>query len=150
MKPRIALLVTLLSIAAYAGGQTADTTAAASQVEPAAMVKLLSAEKPLVLMVGPRFIYSQAHIPGAEYIGMASKPEGLKALQDRVEKVPKTQRIILYCGCCPWNYCPNIAPALNELKSLGFKDVKVLHLADNFGTDWSGKGYAVEKGGAGK
>src|ERR1700744_899513 len=119
MKPGIALLVTLLSIAAFAGGQAADTTPAGSQVEPAAMVKLLSAEKPLVLMVGPRFIYSQAHIPGAEYIGMASKPDGFKALQDRLAKVPKTQAIVLYCGCCPWNYCPNIAPALKELKAEG-------------------------------
>jgi rhodanese-related sulfurtransferase len=150
MKPRIALLVTLLSIAGMACAQTASTVPTDSQIEPAALVKQLAADKPLVLMVGPRFIYSQAHIPGAEYIGMASKPEGLKALQDRVAKVPKTQRIILYCGCCPWNYCPNIAPALAELKTQGFKDVKVLHLADNFGTDWSSKGYPVEKGGPGK
>jgi hypothetical protein len=53
---------------------------------------------------------------------------------------------VLYCGCCPWNRCPNIEPAFSKLKEMGFTDVKVLYLAENFGADWAAKGYSVEKG----
>jgi hypothetical protein len=29
---------------------------------------------------------------------------------------------------------------------MGFTNVKVLYLTDNFGTDWADKGYPVERG----
>jgi hypothetical protein len=29
---------------------------------------------------------------------------------------------------------------------MGFTNVKVLYLADNFGADWADKGFPVEKG----
>ena len=143
MKTRITLLVALLSIAAVA--ETARHVPASHQLEPEQLAKLLKTEKPLVLMVGPKFMYSQAHIPGAEYVGMASENAGRKALRERVAKLPKTQAVVLYCGCCPWTFCPNIAPAFNELQSLGFKNVKVLHLEQNFAADWVDKAYPVQR-----
>jgi 3-mercaptopyruvate sulfurtransferase SseA len=97
-------------------------------------------------MVGPHTLYAQAHIPGAEFIGMTHEPEGIKALRERVQKLPKTRFIVLYCGCCPWDRCPNLAPAFNELKTLGFKNVKALHIPQNFGTDWVSKGLPTQKG----
>jgi len=54
--------------------------------------------------------------------------------------------VVLYCGCCPWGKCPNIDPAYKLMKSLGFTRLKVLHIADNFGTDWVDKGYPVAQG----
>jgi len=53
---------------------------------------------------------------------------------------------VLYCGCCPWNRCPNVGPAFSKMREMGFSNVKVLYLADNFGTNWVEKGYPVEKG----
>ena len=146
MKPRIAFIVVLLSILAQ--GQTANTVEPSHYLEPAELVKLLP-KKPLILNVGPHTIYSQAHIPGAEYIGMTAQPEGIKALRHAVQKVPKNRQIVLYCGCCPWSRCPNIAPALSELSSMGFTNVRVLHIAQNFGADWVDKGLPVEHGEAG-
>jgi rhodanese-related sulfurtransferase len=105
-----------------------------------------SAEKPLILQVGSHMMYAEGHIPGSEYVGQGSQPAGLQQLQDRVNSLPRKKPIVLYCGCCPWNRCPNLGPAFAKLHDMGFTNVKVLYLADNFGTDWANKGYPVEQG----
>jgi len=86
-------------------------------------------------------LYLQAHIPGAEYIGPGSDPEAIKQLRARAQSLPHSSLIVLYCGCCPWSHCPNVAPAYGELRKMGFTNIKVLYIADNLGTDWVYKGY---------
>ena len=142
MKPRIALVVVLLSIGVQA--QSAKTIDSKYLMEPTNLVGILL-QKPIILNIGPRSIYDQAHVPGAEYVGMTSQPEGIKALRERAKKLPKDKLIVLYCGCCPWDVCPNAAPALNELKAMGFKNVRVVHIAQNFGHDWVSMGFPVAK-----
>jgi len=115
-------------------------------ISPQELNGLLKSSKPLILQVGPRSLYQQAHIPGAEYIGATSAPEGLSALRDRVKSLPKDTLIVVYCGCCPWNRCPNVRPAYKQLRDLGYSNVRVLYIADNFGTNWVEKGYPVAKG----
>jgi hypothetical protein len=99
-----------------------------------------------VIQVGSHVLYSQAHIPGSEYIGPASTEAGLKQLQQRVAPLPRATFIVLYCGCCPWSHCPNVKPADDALRGMGFTSVKILYIADNFGTNWVDKGYATAKG----
>lgn len=116
---------------------------------PEDLVKILESqavEKPLVIQVGSHVLYSQAHIPGSEYIGSAASQSGLDQLRKRVEKLPRTKFIVLYCGCCPWSHCPNVKPADDALEAMGFRHVKVLYLANNFGADWVEKGYPTAKG----
>ncbi len=115
-------------------------------MSPAELNQLLKSSKPLVLQVGPRSLYDQAHISGAEYIGNASTPEGMDALRARVKSEAKDKLIVIYCGCCPWDHCPNIHPAYKELRNLGYTNVRVLYMANNFGADWVNKGYPTEKG----
>jgi len=118
-------------------------------INPGELVQLLQsakAEKPLILQVGSRVLYEQAHIPGSEYQGPASDPTGLQRLRARVESLPRSKSIVLYCGCCPWNHCPNAKPADEALHAMGFANVKVLYIANNFGVDWVDKGYPVAKG----
>jgi thiosulfate/3-mercaptopyruvate sulfurtransferase len=120
----------------------------AQLLQPAELNRLLhagGAGKPLVLQVGSRVLFEQAHIAGSEYAGAGSQASGLQQLQSRVAPLSRKTFIVLYCGCCPWNHCPNIAPAFRLLHSLGFTNVKALYLADNFGTDWVDKGYPVER-----
>jgi thiosulfate/3-mercaptopyruvate sulfurtransferase len=102
--------------------------------------------KPLILYVGFRVLYTQAHIAGSEFIGPGASQEGLQQLRTRVQSLPRTQPIVIYCGCCPWNDCPNMNPAYGELRFLGFKDVRRLYIPNNFGKDWVERGYPVEKG----
>lgn len=103
-------------------------------------------KKPLLIQVGSHVLYSQAHIPGSEYIGPAARESGLEQLRKRVAPLPRNQAIILYCGCCPWNHCPNVKPADDALHAMGFTNVKVLYIPNNFGSDWADKGYPIAKG----
>ncbi len=117
-------------------------------ISPEELVSLLGANKeakPLILNVGPSLLYMQAHIPGSEFIGAVSDSQGMDSLKRRVKPLPRNQFIVLYCGCCPWSHCPNVRPAYFELHKEGFTKVKVLYIADNFGTDWVNKGYPVIK-----
>ncbi len=110
------------------------------------MLQTPSKEPPLILQVGSHLLFSEAHIPGSEYAGPGSQPAGLDMLRMRVSSVSKNKLIVLYCGCCPWNRCPNLGPAYHLLQSMGFTNVKVLYMASNFGEDWVAKGYTVAKG----
>jgi len=108
--------------------------------------KMKSAQKPVILYVGPKSFYAQSHISGAEYIGPAAKPEGLEKLRARAASLPKDAEVVIYCGCCPWDHCPNIHPAYAELKKAGFTKARVLYLATSFGVDWKDKGLPVATG----
>ncbi len=117
-------------------------------IQPAVLAKVLSSPeaKPLVLQVGSHVLYAEAHIPGSEYVGAAGTEAGLDALRQRVKNLNKDKPLVIYCGCCPWGRCPNIRPAYQELHSMGFTQVKVLYLAQDFGADWVEKGYPVGRG----
>jgi thiosulfate/3-mercaptopyruvate sulfurtransferase len=116
-------------------------------LQPAELVQMLNTStKPLVLQTGSHVLYAEAHIPGSEYAGPAGTSAGIQALRARVNGLNKDTLIVIYCGCCPWSRCPNIKPAYQQLRSLGFTNVKALYLAQNFGTDWVDKGYPVVKG----
>ncbi len=110
------------------------------------VVMMQGQEKPLVLEVGSRVLYAEAHIPGSEYVGAAGSSSGLAALRERLSKLKKDQLIVIYCGCCPWVRCPNIRPAYEQLHAMGFTRVRTLYVNDNFGKDWVDKGYPTEKG----
>jgi rhodanese-related sulfurtransferase len=143
----LSFALALLCIAApYA--RAAENIDKAHLIQPEELVKVLQSkgEKPLVLMIGFRVLYAQAHIPGAEYIGPTSEERGITQLRQRAQMLPRKRSIVLYCGCCPWAHCPNVDPALKLLRDLGFTNVKVLYIANDFGRDWMNKGYPVEKG----
>jgi thiosulfate/3-mercaptopyruvate sulfurtransferase len=118
-------------------------------IQPAELNKILqgpASRRPVVIQVGFRTLYEQAHVPGSEYVGAASDAQRLKELHRRVEALPRNRFIVLYCGCCPWSHCPNVQPAYKELQSMGFRNVRVLYIESNFGADWVDRGYPVSKG----
>ncbi|HVO68163.1 MAG TPA: rhodanese-like domain-containing protein [Syntrophales bacterium] len=98
-----------------------------------------------IYQVGFKKHYSKGHIKGAVYAGPASEDDGLQLLNLSIKDLPRDKDIILYCGCCPWTYCPNIRPAFETVDKMGFKNIKVLYLPENFTEDWVNKGLAVEK-----
>ncbi len=137
---------------ASAGASTASagaTIPSAALLQPEELARILRSpggEKPAILQVGSHVLYAEAHIPGSEYAGAAGEDAGLKTLRDRVQGWKRDRPLVIYCGCCPWDRCPNIRPAYRQLRALGFTHVKALYLADNFGADWVDKGYPVAKG----
>ena len=140
----------VLAATCLAFAYQASLIPASRLVKPDELVKILQSaksEKPLMIQVGSHVLYTQAHIPGSEYIGPASSETGLQSLRKRVESLPRNTFIVLYCGCCPWDHCPNVKPADDALRTMGFTNVKILYIADNFGSNWVEKGYPVGKGG---
>jgi len=143
----LGLASVVLASAAYAFQATLIPTT--RLINPDELVKILQSsrgQKPLMIQVGSHVLYSEAHIPGSEYIGPANSESGLQQLRKRVESMPRRKFIVLYCGCCPWSHCPNVKPADDALRALGFTNVRVLYIANNFGADWVDKGYPVAKG----
>src|SRR5882672_11020725 len=88
-------------------------------------------KSPLVIHVGFPVLYRSVHITGSLYAGSGSKPEGLEALKNAVSGQPKDRRIVLYCGCCPWEKCPNMRPAFAALQELGYTNVKAMVIPEN-------------------
>jgi thiosulfate/3-mercaptopyruvate sulfurtransferase len=143
----VAAMAMVLASGVYAF--QASSLAASQLINPDELVKVLQSardEKPLIIQVGFHVLYTQAHIPGAEYIGPASNESGLQQLRKRVGPLPRSKFIVIYCGCCPWSHCPNLKPADDALRAMGFSKVRLLYIADNFGTNWVDKGYPVAKG----
>jgi thiosulfate/3-mercaptopyruvate sulfurtransferase len=150
--PRVGLVLIVSYFCCFAiYGQDANSAGgipSARLMQPAELAAMLhtAGQRPLILQVGSHVLFAEAHIPGAEYAGPGGQEGGLQSLRDRVRNMSRDQFIVIYCGCCPWVKCPNIKPAYRELQSLGFTGVKVLYIADNFGTDWVAKGYPIAKG----
>jgi len=127
----------------------AATIPESALIQPAALVATLQGSagvKPLILQVGARVLFVQAHIPGSEYVGPGEEDAGLRALRARVAKLPRNTSVVIYCGCCPWDHCRNIGGAFAALQSLGFTQVKVLYLESDFGSNWVDRGYPVARG----
>ena len=130
--------------AALAVGLAADM----ALVQPKDLAAQLAAKvsNPVVVYVGPNFLYRGKHIPGSIYAGPGSQTGGLEALKLAVDKLPRTREIVVYCGCCPWSHCPNVKPAVALLKEMGFTRVKTMYVETDFAKDWTDKGYPVEMG----
>jgi rhodanese-related sulfurtransferase len=132
---RLAIALPILALAAETG-----------DLEPKDLVAQLQAagSKPALIHVGFAVMYRGKHIPQSLYAGPARNAEGLDALKKAVANMPRDRQIVVYCGCCPWDMCPNIKPALAVLREMGFTRVKALMLPTNFATDWINHGYPVE------
>jgi hypothetical protein len=66
-------------------------------------------------------------------------------LKTWAQPLPRSTNLVVYCGCCPMPKCPNIRPAFVALREMGFTHMRVLILPNDFNTDWTEKGYPVEK-----
>src|ERR1700692_60923 len=149
---RIALplaIVCLLAVASPCFLQAdSDPWTKTQTVQPAELAKELgnSRTAPTVVFVGFKRLYGAGHIKGAEYHGTAGSEEGLKELTAWAAGLSRSTNLVIYCGCCPLERCPNIRPAFKALQGLGFKNLRVLLLPQDFATDWAGKGLPYDKG----
>jgi thiosulfate/3-mercaptopyruvate sulfurtransferase len=104
------------------------------------------ASTPTIVYVGFRTLFEGGHIPEASFHGTASKEEGLAELKKWLARVSRSTNLVVYCGCCPFDRCPNIRPAYAALQEMGFTHVRVLVLPTSFAADWVEKGYPMQKG----
>jgi thiosulfate/3-mercaptopyruvate sulfurtransferase len=139
---------TILGAGQLRAGEERDPWTAAELMEPGELARELNraGEALYVVCVAFPVLYRQRHIAGAVLAGPGSKPEGIAALDSALRKRKPSDLIVLYCGCCPMQQCPNIRPAYLDAKKLTSTTVRVLNLAKNFHTDWTAKGYPVAEG----
>ena len=140
------LLLAAPLLAGTARAAETDVIPAAALIQPAELAAEMKGAPPTILQVGFSKLYEQAHIPGAVYAGPGRSEDGLTNLKTHVEALPRDAPLVIYCGCCPWNRCPNMGAAYTALKAMGFTKLKALYIADNFGQDWVDKGYPVVRG----
>lgn len=120
----------------------------ARQISPVELAKKISgpaAGRPVVLQIGFKVLYQGAHIPGSICVGSASTPEGIARLRAEAARIARDQEVVIYCGCCPWEKCPNVHPAYEELRKMGFSKLVVLLIPQDFAHDWIGAGLPVER-----
>lgn len=122
---------------------------ASALMEPAELAELLAHSnrpRPTLIYVGSHPLFIGAHIQGAIFAGPGSKPEGIEQLKAVVRNIPHTHPVVVYCGCCPFDKCPNVRPAYRALKEQGFENVRVVHIPTNLHVDWVTKNYPTTKG----
>jgi rhodanese-related sulfurtransferase len=118
-----------------------------ARIQPSQLVKMIdSGHPPTIVQVGFTTLFEEAHIPGAIHAGPAVSDNGMALLRKTVAHLDRHKLLVIYCGCCPWPRCPNIRPAFQELRKMGFTNVKAVYIPHNFGTDWVNHGYPTVKG----
>ena len=120
----------------------------AQTIQPAELNRELANPKtaPLVLFVGFQRLYTAGHIKGAQYHGSGGSADGLTQIKAWADPLPRSTNLVIYCGCCPLDHCPNIRPAFTALHDLGFTKLRVLLLPTSFEADWANKGLPYDKG----
>lgn len=110
-------------------------------VEPADLAKKINnpkAQKPIILNVGP-----MDNIKYAREMGMGSTVEGMEKFKGFVDKLPLQQEIVVYCGCCKLENCPNVKKTMLYLDMRGYTNHKLLNIPTSLDEDWIDKGYPM-------
>jgi thiosulfate/3-mercaptopyruvate sulfurtransferase len=148
--PLLLTLAVALACALPCRGQnsSSDPWGKSQTVQPPELAKELSdaSKPPLIIFVGFQRLFSAGHIHGAQFHGSAGSAEGLAQLKAWAATLPRTSSVVIYCGCCPMEKCPNIRPAFTAFHDLGFKNLRVLLLPNDFAADWADRGYSYDKG----
>lgn len=108
--------------------------------ELAAIINDPAADQPLIICIGPG-----ALIKGSIDVGQTGEEQNLEKLRALLAEKERDKAIVLYCGCCPFERCPNIRPAFSLLNEMKFNKHQLLNLSTNLKTDWIEKGFPVEQ-----
>ena len=147
----LAASATLVSAPAIRGDekQSADPWTSAQTVQAAKLAHEMvdkSVTPAMPVYVGFHTLFAGGHIPGATFHGSASNEQGLAELKKWADGLPRTANLVIYCGCCPFEKCPNVRPAFTALSGMGFKNLRVLILPTSFVKDWAEKDFPIQKG----
>lgn len=138
----ISIFVLILFLATKCIAQNPENWTSKQLIEPSELAKTITSNKnvPFVISVGPGAV-----IPNSFDAGMASTKDGIDKLKAKLNTLKKDQKIVIYCGCCPFEHCPNVRPAIDALKQMNFTNYYLLNLSHNVKKDWIDQGYPVKK-----
>lgn len=135
------LLITILFISpGCLFAQKENNWTADQLMAPADLAKSIVNHEPLpiIISIGPGAI-----IPHSIDVGMVSDEGNMQEFINTISKLDKDSPVVIYCGCCPFDRCPNVRPAIDELNKRKFTHFKLLNLPKNIKSDWISKGYPV-------
>ncbi len=137
----------VLKLSIVPARSSADPWTEAQTVKPDDLAEKLADERtaPTVLYVGFQRLYTAGHIKGAQFHGSGGSAEGLVQLKAWAATMPRSTNLVIYCGCCPLEKCPNLRPAFIALHEMGFTNLRALILPTSFAVDWAEKGLPHEK-----
>ncbi len=140
--PLILFSVLIVSFQSNTGTTKAELWADSQLMEPAELTEIINSEKSAIHIfnIGPSGL-----IKNAIEIGDARSQENLKNLEAHVKNLSKDASIVIYCGCCPFEHCPNVRPAFQLLNDLNFTNHKLLNLSQNLKVNWIDQGYPMEE-----
>ena len=104
----------------------------------ATLINNKSVTEPLIVSVGPSGL-----IKDAVDMGPVHEKENFNKLKEFLSNQKRDRQIVIYCGCCPFEHCPNIRPAFTLLNDLKFTNQKLLNLPHNLKADWINNGYPM-------
>ena len=109
-------------------------------MEPSELANIITTKRDsiIIISVGPFNT-----IPNAINVGATSEKEGLDKFRTQLNTIARNRKIVIYCGCCPFEHCPNVRPAIDVLKEMSFTNYYLLDLPDNIRINWIDKGYPV-------
>jgi len=132
------LVVAVITIACF-NFQQIEPWQSNQLIEPknlATQIESQNTVQPLLISVGPGGL-----IKGSVEVGPAKEKANLEKLKQLLSNEKKDRDIVIYCGCCPFEHCPNIRPPFTLLNDLKFTNHKLLNLSHNIKMDWIDKGY---------
>jgi hypothetical protein len=106
--------------------------------ELADIIKDSSSVKPLIINIGPAGLIKDAVDMGATH-----EQQNLDKLKAMLSPEKRERQMVIYCGCCPFQNCPNIRPAFKLLSDMKFTNQKLLNLPHNLKADWINYGYPM-------
>ena len=144
MKKRF-VIVTVFTLALLKPcfSQNAEPWRADQLLSPASLdsiIKSPAKDKPLIICVGP-----SALIKTSVDAGPAKNEENLARLKQILSAENKDREIVIYCGCCPFEHCPNVRPAFKLLNEMKFSNAMLLNLPHNLKSDWIDHGYVINE-----
>jgi hypothetical protein len=138
-----ASFIILVTCNSYSQKKAAESWQENQLMPPAELAKVINdinAHQPIVFSIGPVAI-----VRGSIDIGAAKEKGNLKKLKEQLKNLPKDTAIVIYCGCCPFEHCPNIRPAFKLLNEMKFTNHKLLNLPKNIKVDWIDKGFPMNE-----
>lgn len=138
---RCTLVSISLFIAVATNAQNPVNWSPSQLMMPAQLAEMITNNEPLpiIISVGPGAV-----IKNSIDIGSVKDAANLSKLQTQLANLPKDTAIVVYCGCCPYEHCPNVRPAIDLLKNMQFTNYKLLDLPKNIKTDWLDKKYPTK------
>jgi thiosulfate/3-mercaptopyruvate sulfurtransferase len=138
-----AVLVMIIGIFSFKNFQEQDNEPWRQDqlIEPSVLASIIndpSAKQPIIYSIG-----FGSGIKNSIIEGPVKDSTNLLKWKSDLEKLPKDANIVIYCGCCPFEHCPNIRPAFKLLNEMGFTNQKLLDLSHNLKADWLDKGFPV-------